>query len=198
LGYDSNDGKDDQIAKKFQQSHPSFVLVPQTTASVWDSNKLISLIEDYKKQFRIDNSRIYLIGFSMGGAGSYLLANSYYDYNKFLFAGIIRLSGETQTIVHDEIANKTSIWLHIGLNDLELRISVTREAYNFLKNFHSAALETSNSVLIWGSSGTTHTLTKNGREIVKKTEYFNVGHGINRFPFGDDSLIEWLYNQKIE
>jgi len=198
LGYDSNDGKDDQIAKKFQQSHPSFVLVPQTTASVWDSNKLISIIEYFKNQFRIDSYRIYLIGYSMGGSGSYLLANAYYDYNKQLFAGIIRLAGQSQIKVREEIARKTSIWLHIGLDDSELRISVTREAYSFLKKYHSDALESSQIISFSGYTGTTLTLFKNEKETIKKSEYNNVGHGISTFPFTDNNLIDCLFNQKIE
>ncbi len=198
LGYDSNDGIDDPRAKAFQINHPSFVLVPQTTAYVWDTSKLISLIEDYKKQYRIDLSRIYIIGYSMGGAGSYLLANDYYDYNKQLFAGIIRLSGQSQSIVRDEIAKKTAIWLHIGLDDLEARVTITKEAYNYLKNLHPNAVETSQNITVAGHSGTTFILTENNKEIVKKTEYNQVGHGINSFPFVDANLIEWLFSQTVE
>jgi hypothetical protein len=198
LGYDTNDGKDDQKAKEFQINHPSFVLVPQTTAGEWDGKKVVTLIEDYKKQYRIDTSRIYLIGYSMGGSGSYIVANDYFDYNKQIFAGIIRLAGQSQTEVRSEIAKKTAIWLHIGLDDTSLRISVTRDAYDFLKNIHADASETSKVITVSGYTGTILTLSKGNREIVKKTEYDNVGHGIATFPFNDSSLIEWLYNLRIE
>jgi len=197
LGYDTNDGIDDIRAKNFQTTHPSFVVVPQAQID-WDYPKIISIIEDYKSKYRIDNTRIYVIGYSLGGAGSYTLANAYYDFNSQLFAGIIRLSGQSQSIVRNEIANKTAFWLQIGLNDFELRVTVTRDAYNFLKNIHPTAVETNTAINISGKSGTTFTLTKNGKEIVKRTEYVNVGHEIGTFPFEDASLITWLFKQKIE
>jgi predicted peptidase len=198
LGYDTNDGKDDQKAKEFQINHPSFVLVPQTTAGAWDGKKVATLIEGIKKQYRIDISRIYLIGYSMGGSGSYIVANACFDYYKQLFAGIIRLAGQSQAEVRSEIAKNTAIWLHIGLDDTNLRISVTRDAYKFLKNIHADVSETSKVITLAGYTGTTLALLKSNKEIVKKTEYNNVGHGISTFPFNDSNLIEWLYFQRIE
>jgi len=197
LGYDTNDGIDDPRALNFQKKYPSFIVVPQAQVD-WDYAKIISIIEDYKSKYRVDNTRIYVIGYSLGGAGSYSLANAYYDFNQQLLAGIIRLSGQSQSIVRNEIANKTAIWLQIGLNDFELRVTVTRDAYNFLKNYHTTATETSNAVSVAGHTGTTLTLNRNGKEIVKKTEYVNVGHEIGSFPFEDENLITWLFNQKIE
>jgi poly(3-hydroxybutyrate) depolymerase len=197
LGYDTNDGIDDDRAKNFQMNNPSFVIVPQTTTE-FDISKIISLVEEYKTKYRIDQTRIYIIGYSLGGPASYSLANAYFDYNKQLFAGIIRLSGQSETTVRNEIANKTAIWLQVGLNDLALRVSITKDAYNFLKNYHSTAVESSQAVSVGGKSGITYTLTKNNKEIVKKTEYTDVGHDIMTFPFADGNLINWLFNQRAE
>ena len=197
LGYDTNDGNDDSRAINFQKKHPSFVLVPQTADS-WDYNKIISTIEEYKRKYRIDISKIYLIGYSLGGSGSYVLANKYYDYNKQLFASIIRLSGQSESIVENEIAQNTAIWLQIGLNDYITRVTVTQDAYNFLKNFHIGAVEKSENITIAGKTGTTYTLIINGKEMVKKTEYNDVGHEIGSFPFEDGKLIEWMYNQQVK
>ena len=196
LGYDSNDGIDDSRAKNFQTTYPSFVLVPQTY-DVWDDNKLIALIEEYKTNYRIDLSRIYIIGYSLGGPETYSLANSYYDYNKQLFAGIIRLTGESQTVLKDQVASQTGVWLQVGLADNALRVSVTRDAYQFLKQFNPDAIETSENISVGGYSGVTHTLTKSNRQIVKETEYDSAGHGINTFPFEDGKLISWLFSNKI-
>jgi predicted peptidase len=184
-------------ARKFQLNYPCFVLVPQTNGS-WDNDKLINLIEDFKKNHRIDLNRVYLIGYSMGGSGSYSLANAYYQYNKHLFAGIIRLAGQSQTTLEDSIVKHTSVWLHIGLKDSELRIQVTRDAYDFLKSSHLQAIETTSKVNISPYSGTTVTLTENGLEIVKKTEYNNVGHSINNLPFADEYLLKWLFSQEVK
>jgi len=197
IGYDNpDDNKDDETALNFQKKHPCFVLIPQTSSS-WDNNTLIEQVEDFKSTYRIDKSRIYLIGYSMGGSGSYSLANAYYDSKRHLFAGIIRLAGESQTSVRDSIVAKTSIWLHIGLNDTELRVKVTRDAYDFLKNYHKNAIETTSAVSIVGYKGTTYTLNINSDDRFKRTEYENIGHDIVSFPFKDTYLIEWLFKQNL-
>jgi predicted peptidase len=82
LGHSENNSPDNQIAENFQVNYPSFVLVPQSPAGGWDPEKIIPLTEDFKSKYRIDNKRIYLIGYSMGGSGSYIFANAYYDYNQ--------------------------------------------------------------------------------------------------------------------
>jgi predicted peptidase len=197
LGYDTDDGIDDKTAKNFQVNYPSFVLVPQSNENAWDALKVIKEIEEFKGKYRIDNNRIYLIGYSMGGSGSYILANGWYDFNQSLFAGIIRLAGQSQTTLRDEIAQKTSVWLHIGLSDEKTRINVTREAYSFLKSKHPQAVESTSNVNINGIIGTTVTLKENNTETIKKTEYKNIGHGIDIFPFGNDSLIKWLFEQEL-
>jgi len=197
LGYDTNDGNDDIRAKKFQATYPSFVLIPQTDESAWDSQELIELTENFRKQYRIDSNRIYLIGYSMGGSGSYIFINGYHDYNRHLFAGVIRLAGQSQVEVRDEIAVRTAIWLHIGLDDVPVRVDITREAYNFLKSKNPDTIEQTTDVNINGTIGTTVSLIKDGKEKVKKTEYNNTGHGIEIFPFYDDSLIKWLFDQEL-
>lgn len=197
LGYDTNNGIDDEKAKSFQTNYPSFVLVPQSNEDAWETNKVIQQIEEFKTKYRIDNNRIYLIGYSMGGSGTYILANGWCNYNQNLFAGIIRLAGQSQTSLSDEIARKTSVWLFIGLDDEQLRIDTTREAYNFLKLKHPNAIESSKIENINGVIGTTLTLKENNKEIVKKTEYKNVGHGIDILPFENGSVIKWLFEQRL-
>lgn len=198
IGYDNPDASiANQTALNFQTQHPCFVLVPQTSSG-WDNNALIQQVEELKSTYRIDKTRIYLIGYSMGGSGSYSFANDYYDYNEHLFAGIIRLAGQSQTTVRNAIAENTAIWLHIGLDDTEVRVQVTRDAYNFLKDYHKNAIETTSAVPINGYKGTTYTLKINNDDQFKRTEYENVGHGIASFPFEDPYLIKWLFKQNIK
>lgn len=198
IGYDNpDDASDNKTALEFQQNHPCFVLVPQTN-SYWDNNSLIKQVEEFKSQYRIDESRIYLIGYSMGGSGSYRFANAYYDFNQHLFAGIIRLAGQSQTAVRDGIADQTCIWLHIGLNDTPTRVQVTRDAYSFFQDYYPNANESTNPVPIDGYNGTTYSLKVNGMDRFKRTEYQEVGHGVAAFPFRDPYLIEWLFAKKLQ
>ncbi|NOY09118.1 MAG: hypothetical protein GXP33_09785, partial [Spirochaetes bacterium] len=185
----------------FKRKYPSFVYIPHTMEHSWDNNmEVMSRIEDLKNKYRIDINRIYLIGYSMGGSGSYLVAHDYFDYNNSgnLFAGIIRLAGKSQTKLRKEIADRTSVWLHFGLKDTlsGVRESV-RGAYDYLKNYYGIT-EIQTSVTIPDHPGTTYTLTKDNIEIVKKTEYDNDGHDINSFPFNDPYLLEWLFSQSLK
>ncbi|MCK5138117.1 MAG: hypothetical protein KAR19_20200 [Bacteroidales bacterium] len=189
LGYDES--------AEFKKKYPCFVYAAQTSGS-WKNEVLIKQIEKLKKCYRIDNNRIYLIGYSMGGSGSYALANAYYDFNSHLFAGIIRLAGQSQSIVREAIANHTSVWLHIGLQDTRQRINVTRQAYEYIKKYHPNASETSDTVNIYDHPGTTLTLKTDNNEILRKSEYDHDGHGIYHFPFHDDSLLAWLFDQSLQ
>jgi predicted peptidase len=197
LGYDDpDDATVDEVALSFQTTNPCFVMLPQTSGS-WDNDSLIAQVEAFKQAHRIDEQRIYLIGYSMGGSGSYSFANDYYDYNKHLFAGIIRLAGQSQTIVRDAIAENTGIWLHIGLADTELRVEVTRDAYEFLKDYHPDAVERSEPVSIGNVSGVTYILNIDSQDQFLLSEYEGVGHGVNAFPFEDPYLMTWLFQQKL-
>ncbi len=198
LGYDNpDDDREDLKAISFQKEHPCFVLVPQTNFS-WNNSLLIEQVEDFKANYRIDDTRIYLIGYSMGGSGSYSFANAYYDFNEHLFAGVIRLAGQSQTVVRDKIADNTAIWIHIGLEDTEQRVQVTRDAYNFLRDYYVNPPETITEVPIDGYVGKTYSLLINGDDRFKRTEYKKVGHGVAAFPFKDPELINWLFSHTLK
>ena len=183
-----------------RKAYPSFFMAPHTPAGSWGaaSSWLISQIETLKGRYRIDTNRIYLIGFSMGGSGSFAVANAYFDYNGQLFAGIVRLAGQSKTAVRDEIARKTSVWYHIGLDDIKKRVRVARDAYQFVKAFggNASAVESSVTDTIRGYERTTFTLTRNNVEIMKKSEYKGLGHD-SGVPFADPQVLKWLFSQSL-
>jgi predicted peptidase len=104
LGYSDSLTTEDPVAENFQKKYPSFILVPQSKRG-WDAGKLIPIVEQFKSTHPVDEKRIYLIGYSMGGSGSYVFINGYYDHNQTLFAAIIRLAGQSQTTLRDPIAH---------------------------------------------------------------------------------------------
>lgn len=188
-------------AKSFQTQHPCFVYVPQCPSDAeWDADTLsvvIETIESLIKEYPIDESRLYLIGYSMGGSGTYALASQYNLATKQIFAAIVRLAGQGSfdKQVHEIIA-KSSVWLHIGLQDTKLRIEKAREAYSILKEIHQTAVETTEPINIARHPGSTLTLWVNHTERVKKSEYINDGHSISGFPFEDPALMTWIFRQK--
>lgn len=184
---------------KDQKAYPCFVYVPHGSDG-WRYDKLILQIEDLKKQYRIDLDRVYLMGYSMGGSGSYGLINRYYDHNRHLFAGVVRMAGQSQITVRKAIAENTSIWYHVGLSDTAQRIQVAEDAYKFLKDYpaNAAAKETLTPFPNPKYPGTTSTLTLNDVEIVKFTKYEPpVGHGISHLPLTDPYVLQWLFKQRL-
>lgn len=198
-GYRDSDRLPDYLMDREERlTHPSYLLIPHTRDQ-WNNSLLIQEIESVIHRYNIDPDRIYLIGYSMGGSGSFSLANAYYDYNRHLFAGIIRLAGMSQSKVRPEIARKTSFWLHYGLQDSKKIIDATGEAFNFLKSQHPLQLVTVTETLIRipNHPGRLTIIKSNNKEILKKSEYYNDGHGISEFPFWDLELLKWLFRQRL-
>jgi predicted peptidase len=183
---------------KEMREHPCFFLSP--TCSDWGSSAawVRDLIETLKNEYRIDANRLYLIGFSMGGSGSYTFASAYYTEHNGLFAGIVRLAGQSQTTLSNAIAGKTSIWYHIGLDDTAERVTIAEQAYQFIKNYagNASAAETSVTDMVGNYSRYTKTLTNNNIGIIKKSEYTGMGHDAS-VPFMDPTVLDWLFSQSL-
>lgn len=180
------------------QAYPCFFLAPTCsdwgTSADWVRDRIEALINEY----RIDTNRLYLMGYSMGGSGSYTFARAYYDKYSRLFAGIVRLAGQSQTELYPSIADKTSIWYHIGLNDTETRVLIAEEAYQFIKSYagNITALEIIEHDNVSAYPRKTKTLIKNNVQIMKKSEYTGVGHSAS-VPFNDPGVLAWLFSQSL-
>jgi len=59
--------------KKF----PAIVISPQTADAGWSSPVLSQLVDDISAKYRVDPDRIMVTGMSMGGAGTWALAEAY-------------------------------------------------------------------------------------------------------------------------
>ncbi len=197
LGYSEEGQPQSKVSKEFQTLYTSFVLVPKVKQG-WNPADLIPLVEEFKSKYRIDQKRIYLIGYSMGGSGTYIIANGYYDYNKTLFAGIIRLAGQSQSVLRDELTQNTSVWLHIGLEDELRRVEISREAYDFFKEKNPDAIESSERIKINDRTGITKSIIRNGVAIFKLSEYNQTGHEVHRFPFDNNEVMDWLFAQTLK
>jgi predicted peptidase len=65
-----------ESGKKF----PFIVVSPQSDVpSGWDTDQLYKILQRVKRTYRVDASRIYLTGLSMGGYGTWALAMKYPD-----------------------------------------------------------------------------------------------------------------------
>ncbi|MDC7223141.1 MAG: alpha/beta hydrolase [Spirochaetales bacterium] len=191
------------------QEYPCFFLAPHSAGSWGDADDWArTLIEELKEEYRIDEDRIYLIGFSMGGSGSYKFAHGYEDEQQGYFAGIVRLAGASQTTLSDGIADVTSVWYHVGLTDSydggETNVSddddrISVQAYNYVKNYSGNSSASQDIVYdtLDGYDRKTKTLTKNGIEIMKLSHYTDMGHSSST-AWKDPDVLEWLFDQSLD
>lgn len=191
IGYQNDD---------FKKEYPCFVYMPHSDGQ-WNVDLLISKIDKVKSQYRINNSRIYLIGYSMGAYWAAPLANKLEDDGIF-FAGIISQAGLSNHSDYEaEVLDKTSLWIHVG--ELDGNYTRSQERFADIKNYLTSKGASSNTSDITIESyntynGRTETLTLNGSEVMKNTVYFDVGHGVSHFPFSNPGLMQWLFSQNVE
>ena len=185
--------------EKQMKEYPCFYMAPNNPPGWGDEASWVrTQIEELKKQYRIDENRIYLIGFSMGGSGSYLFAEAYYKEYGQLFAAIVRLAGNTGYELSPPLAAKTSIWYHIGWRDDKQRVITARSAFDFIKDL--LEYEDSYESLKFGLAGRqpyrTRTITFKNTEIMKLSDYPLMGHDSDT-PFKNEAVLEWLFSQSL-
>jgi len=115
-----------------------------------------------------------------------------------LFAGIVRVAGQSESVLADAAVAKTSLWYHIGLNDSAKRVRVAAETYANLKKHgcNADAIESIKTDTIAGFGRTTKTLTKHGIPIVKMSEYTGVGH--TPAPcYKAPEVFDWLFSTSL-
>jgi predicted peptidase len=191
------------FGESVRQQYPAFFMEYQECQNDTQGEVLADLVDSAVAEGqRIDESRIYLTGFSAGGSGSYRLVRGFLSQGR-LFAGIIRVAGQSETQLPDDAVAQTSIWYHIGLDDTPTRVQVAQDAYDFLKThaYNATAVETtaSDSVTVGSTEypRTTQTLTQDGIEIVKYTQCPDVGHTPEP-AYADPGLFDWLFGQSLD
>jgi hypothetical protein len=180
------------------QDYPSFVLDYQKSSST-DGQKLGQWIKSaIDAGYRIDLNRIYLTGFSYGGSSSYPLAKGMHAEGLY-FAAIIRVAGQSQADLGNEIAQRTAVWYHIGLKDTETRVEVARDALEHMRKYecNRGANEKTIADSIAGYKRTTITLTRSGLAMFKYSEYKDMGHTPGPC-YTDESLLPWLFSHSLK
>lgn len=180
-----------------EQRYPAFVLMYQKNTDA-DGAALAAWIDSaISAGYRIDTDRVYLTGFSMGGSGSYPLARGMYSAGKY-FAGIIRVAGQSQADLSDAIAAQTAVWYHIGLLDDAARVTVARDALEYMRGHacNAGARETSVTDTHTGFTRTTITLSRGGTAMFNYSEYEGMGHDPSA-AYRDPALFPWLFSQTL-
>lgn len=180
-----------------RKKYPAFYLTYQKDGEA-DGEALAAIINSAITQdIRIDQNRIYLTGFSRGGSGSYKLIKGFEKGNR-VFASLIRVAGQSQTVLIDEAVAQTAIWYHIGDLDTPTRVQVALDAYDFVKKhtFNSTAVESVVEDTLAGYPRTTSTLTRNGTEIMKLSYYKGMGH-TPHYVYTDPEIFKWFFSHSL-
>ena len=121
---------------KNNKKFPFITVAPQCPLFEWWSrpemtSSLINLVEKVTQTYKVDKSRIYLTGMSMGGYGSIALANKRPD----LFTAMISVCGGAD-FDNFENLKKLPIWLFHGSEDDVHPASRSEKIYNQLKDIN--------------------------------------------------------------
>lgn len=175
-----------------QEKHPSYVLAPQSDSIdkltfYWTEedryNLVLNLLEETIEKYSIDRDRIYLVGMSMGGVGTWNLL----EKNPDLFAAAVPICGITNSKVltdaYDQplyapvdpetvpILKNIPIWAFHGVDDPIVDVRNSREMNDAIKE----------------SGGTLMNYT----ELPEGTSHFSWIPALQ-----NDEMKEWLFNQK--
>ena len=135
-----------------REAYPSYVLFPQcpedkywapsTRPSKFDVNQfplsdsissplslVVELLEETIKQYPIDTNRIYVVGLSMGGMGTYDIVIR----NPNKFAAAVAICGAVNPGRLREMDTDTQFRLYHGDADSVVPVEFSREAYKALK-----------------------------------------------------------------
>lgn len=111
---------------------PVAILAPQCPDGMWwDTQAIYFLIKEIVQKYKIDESRIYLTGLSMGGWGTLKLAGEHPE----MFAAVAPVCAPTDMVMKATIQNYKDLNLKIyqgGMDD----IVVPENAFKFYQALH--------------------------------------------------------------
>lgn len=97
--------------------------------SRWSLENLNVLLDELTEKYRVDSKRIYLTGWSMGGAGSWKLSSDY----PTRFAAVVPISGRTQLKYVAQLQNMPT-WAFHGAKDTVVPVNESQKMIDALQN----------------------------------------------------------------
>jgi predicted peptidase len=116
---------------KVVESKPDFPFIlvsPQSAGRGWNSDTLNALLDDVIRKYRVDKSRVYLTGLSMGGYGTWSLAAAHPEK----FAAIVPICGGGNPADAKKLVG-LPIWVFHGAKDPTVPVQRSREMVEAIK-----------------------------------------------------------------
>lgn len=147
---------------------PAIVVAPQVAKGNWNPDKVLEVLDYVKKNYNVDESRIYVCGMSLGGYGTLHFAGKHAD--KITAAVAICGGGN----VKDGCKLATiPLWIQHGDVDYIVPMSESKKVVDAIKKCDENA-------------DVTLTIIKGGN------------HGNVERLFHEDAMYDWLFQQKRE
>ncbi len=176
------------VRDDWQKLHPCYVMAPQCSVDArWSNlmtqNRVCGLIKSLVEQHsNIDAGRIYLYGYSAGGAGCFEILK----YHPDIFAAAVPICGATGRENLKELT-KTPIWMLHAADDIVVKVSYkadwysvhlgSRDIYEELKDVHTDL----------------HYTEYEGGELKRK---YGINPHCSWVPAGQDNEVkEWLFSK---
>jgi predicted peptidase len=117
---------------------PFIIIAPQCPAGQrWQVEPLMQLVSEAEKKFRVDPTRIYVTGLSMGGFGTWALGVNHPEK----FAAIIPICGGgnvpdivMSSIDHSDALKSLPVWAFHGAKDPTVPVAASQETVALLKD----------------------------------------------------------------
>lgn len=115
---------------------PFMVAAPHCTGwRDWSPDAVARLVEELKKSHRVDPDRIYLTGWSMGGAGTWETAMDH----ALLFAAIAPVAGRAIPLLVGNLW-KMPVWVFHAEDDDVVPVSHSDEMHGYLRSFDNPSI----------------------------------------------------------
>jgi predicted peptidase len=114
-----------------------FVVVAPLCAkgAIWSPERILTLVDHAIEEFRIDESRIYLTGLSMGGFGTWATAARAPDR----FAAIAPVCGGGSFIEGWGLRNRVPVWAFHGAEDRTVPVEESKRMVEIVERFGGEA-----------------------------------------------------------
>jgi predicted peptidase len=158
------------IKAREKKGFPFITIFPQSNPRGWAANSgpgktALAILAEVRKNYKVDPSRIYLTGLSMGGGGTWSLAVAHPE----IWAAIVPICGTASVKATDmEKIKDLPCWVFHGDADPTVKVTVSRDLVAALK--------------------------KAGAD-VKYDEFPGVGHNSWDRAYAKDELYTWLLAQ---
>lgn len=147
---------------------PAIVVAPQLAKGSWNPDKVLEVLDYVKKNYNVDESRIYVCGMSLGGYGTLHFAGKHADK----ITAVVAICGGGNVSDGCKLAT-IPLWIQHGDVDHIVPMSESKKVVDAIKKCDENA-------------DVTLTIIKGGN------------HGNVERLFHEDAMYDWLFKQKRE